>query len=89
MKINLTISSDYLKVSTKFFLELPAKISYSELISLTMLKFGLSILVYQLSLLQLILQNMNASELQVWKNPIIYVVTILLQEDKKNTKSVI
>ena len=58
-------------------------------ILLTMQKFGLLILAYQLSLLQLILQNMNALELQARKNTIIYVVTISLQEDEKNTKSVI
>ncbi|CEI92614.1 hypothetical protein RMCBS344292_06868 [Rhizopus microsporus] len=59
------------------------------LISLTMLKFGLLILVYQPSLLRLTPQDMSVSELQAWKNTIIYVVTILLQEDEKNTKSVI
>ncbi|CEG73559.1 hypothetical protein RMATCC62417_08916 [Rhizopus microsporus] len=33
--------------------------------------------------------GMNVLELQTWKSIIIYVVTILLQEDEKNTKSVI
>ncbi|ORE05926.1 hypothetical protein BCV72DRAFT_305950 [Rhizopus microsporus var. microsporus] len=40
-------------------------------------------------LLQLTLQSMDISEQQIWKNTIICVVTILLQENEKDTKSVI